>query len=102
LNQTNALRVRGVRALLSTSLLLSCGLVAARAQYKDYAKADGPAQAFGGESHKWGIDGEVRGRSEDQTAINYLSGMNETYELTRVRGGLTAAGQVADRLSPVP
>ncbi len=88
LNQTNIFNARRARTLLSTTLLLSCGL-AARAQYKDYPKAEGPAQAYGGEAHKWAIDGEVRGRAENQTAINYLPGANETYELTRLRGGFT-------------
>jgi hypothetical protein len=59
------------------------------AQYRDYPRVEAPAQSFGDvEQGKWMIDGEVRGRTEDQTAINYLSGQNETYELTRVRGGI--------------
>jgi len=93
LNQTNFMQGRPVRAALaSTTLLFSLGTAAtplAQAQYKDYPRADAPAQAFGGESHKWAIDSEVRGRTEDQTAINYLPGMNQTYELTRIRGGFT-------------
>jgi hypothetical protein len=61
----------------------------ARAQYRDYPRVDGPAETFGhGEAGKWMIDGEVRGRTEDQTAINYLPGQNQTYELTRIRGGI--------------
>jgi hypothetical protein len=60
----------------------------ARAQYRDYPRADAPAQPFGqSESRKWSADLELRGRTEDQTAISYVSGLNETYELTRVRGG---------------
>jgi hypothetical protein len=59
------------------------------AQYRDYPRVEAPAQSFGDvEQGKWMIDGEVRGRTEDQTAINYLPGQNETYELTRVRGGI--------------
>jgi hypothetical protein len=35
------------------------------------------------------LDMELRGRTEGQTAINYISGNGHAYELTRVRGGLT-------------
>jgi hypothetical protein len=88
---------RGVRFMDLASRSMAIALLAflcltsastARAQYRDYPRADGPAQVFGnGESGKWTVDGEVRGRTEDQTAINYLPGQNETYELTRIRGG---------------
>ncbi|MDE1156281.1 MAG: alginate export family protein [Acidobacteriaceae bacterium] len=40
---------------------------------------------------KWvTFDMEIRGRTEEQTALNYVSGKDRLYELTRVRGGLTA------------
>jgi hypothetical protein len=61
----------------------------ASAQYHDYPRVDAPLETFGhAEQGKWMVDGEVRARTEDQTAINYLPGQNQTYELTRVRGGL--------------
>jgi hypothetical protein len=34
------------------------------------------------------LDMELRGRTEDQTALNYVPGKDRLYELTRVRGGL--------------
>jgi hypothetical protein len=72
-------------AVLLVSLMSS---MTAFGQYKDYPRADGPAQEFGkSDSGKWLIDGELRERTEDQTAINYIPGQNETYELTRIRGG---------------
>ena len=63
--------------------------LAAAAQYKDYPRAEAKPQQFGkSDAGWWSVDGEVRPRTEDQTAINLLPGVNETYELMRVRGGL--------------
>jgi hypothetical protein len=89
---------RGVRIIDLASSSMAIGLLGflfltsastAHAQYRDYSRPEGSTQVFGsGESGKWTVDGELRGRTEDQTAINYLPGQNQTYELTRVRGGL--------------
>jgi hypothetical protein len=79
------------RRVAVTFVLGICVLSGSKAwaQYRDYPRVEAPAQSFGDvEQGKWMIDGEVRGRTEDQTAINYLPGQNETYELTRVRGGI--------------
>jgi len=94
----NVQQGRGVHILTHASksvafALMGCGFLLsalmARAQYHDYARAEAPAQALGkGEAGKWVADVEVRGRSEDQTAINYSAGQNQTYELTRIHGGL--------------
>lgn len=35
------------------------------------------------------LDMELRGRTEEQTSLGYVSGKDRLYELTRVRGGLT-------------
>jgi hypothetical protein len=93
LNLSSATNHRHHHAVtLNAAFLLSFFVLAAsaaQAQYKDYPRADAPAQSFGHpESGKWTADVELRGRTEDQTAISYTSGLNETYELTRIRGGL--------------
>jgi hypothetical protein len=39
---------------------------------------------------KWvTFDGQLRGRTEDQTSDDYISGNNQLYELTRIYGGMT-------------
>jgi len=86
-----ALAAKSSKAMAAAVLLSGCLLSSwtARAQYRDYPRAEGPAQSLGsGDLGKWTADGEVRGRTEDQTAINYIAGQNQTYELTRIRGGL--------------
>ena len=92
LQQIIICRRRTSVAVLSTTLLLSAFLLptlSARAQYKDYPRADAPAQTFAhAGTRKWTADLDLRGRTEDQTAISYISGLNDTYELTRIRGGL--------------
>jgi len=35
-------------------------------------------------------DMELRGRTEEQTSLGYVSGKDRLYELTRVWGGMTA------------
>jgi hypothetical protein len=74
------------------ALLMFCALAlptAAHAQYHDYPKTEGQAQPFTiGEHRFYTVDFDVRARTEDQSSINYIRGMNETYELTRTRGGL--------------
>lgn len=58
---------------------------------------------------KWAtIDVQVRGRTENQTSTNYLSGNDQLYELTRIYGGLevrpahwmTAYAQFIDTHAP--
>jgi len=59
-------------------------------QYIDYPQIRGKTQPL--LEHKlpsWmTLDGEIRSRTEDQTAINYLSGQGKFYELERIRGGM--------------
>lgn len=58
-------------------------------QYRDYPQIRGETQPL--TEHQlpsWmTLDGEIRSRTEDQTAINYLSGQGHFYELERIRGG---------------
>jgi hypothetical protein len=98
LKKPTTMQERGVRVIDLASSCMAIALFAflcltsasmAHAQYRDYPRPEGSAQAFGNsESGKWTADVEARGRTEDQTAINYIPGQNETYELTRIRGGL--------------
>jgi hypothetical protein len=59
-------------------------------QYKDYPQIRGQTQPLTeGKLPAWmTLDGEIRSRTEDQTAINYLPGAGKFYELERVRGGM--------------
>jgi transposase len=90
-NAARKARPISVRVAQVMLLIFYCMMPGAKAQaqYHDYPRADAPAQIFGkDDSGKWTVDGEVRGRTEDQTAINYIPGQNQTYELTRTRGGV--------------
>ena len=59
-------------------------------QYKDYPQVRGETQPL--TEHKlpsWmTLDGELRSRTEDQTALNLLPGQGKFYELERIRGGM--------------
>jgi hypothetical protein len=59
-------------------------------EYKDYPQIRGKTQPlFEHKLPSWmSLDGELRSRTEDQTAINYLPGQGKFYELERVRGGM--------------
>jgi len=75
------------------SLLLSCSLLAEGngfAQYAEYPKKEGQIQPLKTDKlPSWmSLDMELRARTEAQTSINYISGQDQTYELTRIRGGL--------------
>jgi len=61
----------------------------AHAQYVDYPVHDAPPKSIKiSEQRFWLADFEVRGRTEDQTSLNYVRNDNEIYELTRIRGGI--------------
>src|SRR6202040_2072245 len=59
-------------------------------QYIEYPQILGKAQPL----HLSGVprwatfDGELRGRTENQSSNNFISGNQQLYELTRVYGGL--------------
>jgi hypothetical protein len=82
-----------VGILLAGSVAVSVGLLGtlgASAQYVEYPKTEGQVQPLTeGELPPWmTLDMEIRGRTENQTAINNIPGEDRAYELTRVRGGL--------------
>ena len=62
----------------------------APAQYVEYPAREGQVQPFKlAMIPRWmTLDMDLRARVEDQTAINYKSGVNKIYELERVRGGI--------------
>src|ERR1700761_9766470 len=62
----------------------------AAAQYQDYPQHAGQVQPLSTSlMPSWmSIDMALRGRTEGQTAINYISGNGYGYELTRAWGGL--------------
>jgi Alginate export len=59
-------------------------------QYIEYPQIQGKVQPL----HLSGVpkwvtfDGQLRGRTEDQTSDDYISGNNQLYELTRIYGGM--------------
>jgi len=59
-------------------------------QYKDYPQLRGETQSLTEHAlPSWmTLDGELRSRTEDQTAINLLPGQGHFYELERVTGGM--------------
>src|ERR1700691_5161343 len=59
-------------------------------EYKDYPQIRGETQTLTEhELPSWmTLDGEIRSRTEDQSAINLLPGQDKFYELERVRGGM--------------
>jgi Alginate export len=61
------------------------------AQRELYPQKEGVQQRFHFEEiPKWmTLDMELRGRTEEQTSLGYVSGKDRLYELTRVWGGLT-------------
>src|SRR5580658_6185980 len=61
------------------------------AQQALYPLKEGIVQPFhNSEIPKWmTLDMELRGRTEEQTSLGYVSGKDRLYELTRVWGGMT-------------
>jgi Alginate export len=71
------------------ALLCSLFVADAAAQYKDYPPVTSKVQSLDIGTPSWMIlDMDLRARTEGQTAINYISGNAQAYELTRVRGGM--------------
>jgi hypothetical protein len=60
------------------------------AQYKDYPKQITPIQTLSEDAlPSWmTLDMELRERTEYQSSIDYTPGADETYDLTRIRGGM--------------
>src|ERR1700675_3855589 len=59
-------------------------------EYKDYPQLRGQTQPLTeGKLPSWmTLDGELRSRTENQTAISLLPGQGKFYELERIRGGM--------------
>jgi hypothetical protein len=59
-------------------------------EYKDYPQIKGKTQSLTEKKlPSWmTLDGELRSRTEDQTAINLLPGQGKFYELERIRAGI--------------
>jgi Alginate export len=80
-------------AVIQLSLVLGVLLLTspAFAQREMYPQKEGEVQPLEWDQlPSWmTLDMELRGRTEDQTALNYVPGKGRLYELTRVRGGLT-------------
>jgi hypothetical protein len=60
-------------------------------QYIEYPQIAGKVQPLRlSDIPKWvTFDGQLRGRTENQTSDDYISGNNQLYELTRIYGGMT-------------
>ena len=78
-------------AILAVLLAIAVLLPSAFAQREMYPQKEGIQQSFHfDEIPKWmTLDMELRGRTEEQTPLGYVSGKDRLYELTRVWGGLT-------------
>ena len=85
-----AVRKTGVRLFLALcSFLILVG--SASAQREMYPEKEGQLQSLHMQDlPSWmSFDMELRGRTELQTSLGYIAGKDRTYELTRVRGGMT-------------
>ena len=67
------------------------GLSSGRAQQALYPLKEGVVQPFhNSDIPSWiSFDMELRGRTEEQTSLGYVSGKDRLYELTRAWGGMT-------------
>jgi hypothetical protein len=76
-----------VSALIAAFAFPSSGL----AQQALHPQKEGVVQPFhNSDIPKWmTLDMELRGRTEEQTSLGYVSGKDRLYELTRVWGGMT-------------
>lgn len=85
-----AVRKPGV-SLFLTSISFVIIVGSASAQREMYPEKEGQLQPL--HMHdlpSWmSLDMELRGRTEVQTSLGYVPGKDRTYELTRVRGGMT-------------
>ena len=85
-----AVRKPGV-SLFLTSMSFVIIVGSASAQREMYPEKEGQLQPL--HMHdlpSWmSLDMELRGRTEVQTSLGYVPGKDRTYELTRVRGGMT-------------
>src|SRR5260370_24449607 len=78
--------IRTILAGVVTAFVVLLGTSRASGQYVEYPKTTGQVQPLTeGKLPPWmTLEMSVRGRTEDQTAINNVSGQDQLYELTRV------------------
>jgi hypothetical protein len=83
--------LRSVFQFLAAVVAIAVLVPSAFAQRELYPQKEGIQQPFHfDEIPKWmTLDMELRGRTEEQTSLGYVSGKDRLYELTRVWGGLT-------------
>jgi hypothetical protein len=90
--EVNIMRFKFSGSLLiaMSACLLSGTARKASAQYLDYPQPVGKVQPLQSpDIPSWmTLDMELRGRTEGQTSIDYMSGNAQVYELTRVHGGI--------------
>ncbi|WP_051979044.1 alginate export family protein [Edaphobacter aggregans] len=80
-----------MRLILSVTLLSLVSVSSAYAQREMYPEKMGTQHKFEYDPlPRWvTFDMELRGRTEEQTSLGYVSGKDRLYELTRIRGGVT-------------
>jgi Alginate export len=88
---TKALRLWSAFARISAIVAVSAFVTSGRAQQALYPLKEGVVQPLHtSDIPCWmTLDMEVRGRTEEQTSLGYVSGKDRLYELTRVWGGMT-------------
>jgi hypothetical protein len=82
---------RSVFAQVAATVAVFAFAFPGRAQQALYPQKEGIVQPFhSSDIPRWmTIDFELRGRTEEQTSLGYVSGKDRLYELTRVWGGMT-------------
>jgi Alginate export len=78
-------------ARVSAMVAVFASASSVRAQQALYPQKEGTVQTFhNNDVPGWmKLDMELRGRTEEQTSLGYVSGKDRLYELTRVWGGIT-------------
>src|SRR3984885_11479329 len=88
---TKALRLWSDLTRVSAMVAVFAFAFSGSAQQALYPLKEGIVQPFHNRDvPSWmKLDMELRGRTEEQTSLGYVSGKDRLYELTRVRGGMT-------------
>jgi hypothetical protein len=88
---TKAFRLWSALARVSAMVAVLAFASSGRAQQALYPLKEGIVQPLhSSDIPSWmTLDMELRGRTEEQTSLGYVSGKDRLYELTRVWGGMT-------------
>jgi hypothetical protein len=88
---TKTFRLWSVLTRASAMVAILAFASSGRAQQALYPQKEGIVQPFhNSDIPSWmTLDMELRGRTEEQTSLGYVSGKDRLYELTRVWGGMT-------------